>query len=973
MNDLSSLKQKLDGEFHTDDLLKKIYATDGSVYKQLPSAVAIPKNEKDIQTLVGYVSHHKLSIIPRAAGTSLAGQCVGNGIVVDVSKYMNRILEYNPTEKWIRVQPGVIRDQVNEYVKADGLFFGPNTSTANRCMIGGMVGNNSCGSTSIVYGTTRDHTLEMRVVLSDGSTAYFGEIDNDTFIEKCKRPDLEGKIYHTIRDRLAKQEIQNEITSQFPKISVKRRNTGYAVDSLARMFPFSEKGKTFNMCKLLCGSEGTLAFTTEIKISLSDVPPPVDVVVAPHFTTINEAMRATQVAMKHSPYACELMDKTILDCTLSNVAQSRNRYFIEGDPRAVLMIEFRATNIKEAEELATKMIDDMKKKKLGYSYPIVRPPHTSSVWELRAAGLGLLSNLPGDDKGVACIEDTAVSIEDLANYIEDFQNIVRKYKQDKMVYYAHAGAGEIHLRPILNLKTDKGILDFKQITRETALLAKKYNGSLSGEHGDGRVRSEFIPVMMGEKLMSLFKEIKEAWDPSYIFNPGKIVNAVPMDAELRYKAKEETPTHATQMDFGEVGGMLRMAEKCNGSGDCRKLALSGGVMCPSYRATRDEKDSTRARANALREYLRSPDGIGAFEHKEVLEVMDLCLSCKGCTSECPSNVDISMMKAEYLYQHHKAKGWPVRSRAFMALDTINEWAMRISPLLMNSIISNSLSKLVLKKILNITTHRKLPTLYSFTLRKWYEKNYNAPLNIKKKVYLFIDEFTNYYDVQIGMDSIGLLRALGYDVKLVSHPNSGRVFISKGRLDKAKSLAEKNVQIFSPLVDADTPLIGIEPSAIFTFRDEYPKLLRGEYKKRAVGLADHTYLIEEFIAHEVKVGNITSEDFHTQEKHIAFHAHCYQKALSSVEHTQAILSLPDNYSVTYIKAGCCGMAGSFGYEAEHYDVSIKVGEDQLLPSVRSQSEDVVIVANGTSCRHQIYDGTKRASIHPATLLYNALKV
>ncbi|MEY2950784.1 MAG: hypothetical protein RLZZ248_1985, partial [Bacteroidota bacterium] len=570
MNSLSDLSEKLEGEVLTGDLYRALYATDASVYKKWPIGVAFPKSKRDIVTLVKYAQQLGLNLIPRAGGTSLAGQCVGEGLVVDVSRYLNRILEVNENEKWVRVEPGVIRDELNRELAKRGLYFGPNTSTANRCTIGGMVGNNSCGTTSIVYGSTRDHVIELEVVLSDGSTVNFADTSLKELKSKINQRDLEGQIYGQIIDRLKDQQIREEIKSHYPKKGIDRRNTGYAVDILMEQQPFNENGPPFNLAKLLCGSEGTLAFTTEIKLAVSPLPPSEQVIVAVHFENIINAMHGVVVAMSFQPDACELMDKIILDCTKGNISQRQNRFFIEGDPGAVLMIAFRGKSLREAREKASEMINAFQEGNLAYAFPIIEGKDTDKVWALRAAGLGVLSNVPGDAKPVACIEDTAVLIEDLPNYIQEFSDMMKQFNQEA-VYYAHAGAGEIHLRPILNLKSSKDRKLFYEISEASARLVKKYGGSLSGEHGDGRVRASFIPLMIGNNNYHLLKEIKETWDSKGVFNVGKIVNAPPMLEDLRYEENQKVINIPTKFNFDSSNGILGAAELCNGSGDCRKL------------------------------------------------------------------------------------------------------------------------------------------------------------------------------------------------------------------------------------------------------------------------------------------------------------------------------------------------------------------------------------------------------------------
>lgn len=970
---LEKLASQLEGELRFDRLTKAIYATDASVYREIPLAVAFPKTEKDIVVLIDFASANQTSLIPRTAGTSLAGQCVGNGIVVDVSKHFTQILELNKEERWVRVQPGLIRDELNRFLKPHGLFFSPITSTANRAMIGGMVGNNSSGTTSIVYGVTRDKVISLDTVLSDGKKVVFAEISREDFDKKCGQNDREGEIYRQILAELGDPEVREEIHAQFPKKSIHRRNTGYAVDELlkAELFEGEEK---FNFCKLLAGSEGTLAFTTEIKIALDPLPDPVEIVVAAHFESIHQSMKSAQVAMKHPATAVELMDKIILDCTKESIEYSKNRYFVEGDPAALLMVEFRGKTLEEAMAKGEALIADLKAGGYGYAYPVIGPDKTASAWALRAAGLGLLGNIPGDPKAVACIEDTAVDIGDLADYIDELDETLKGFGQEQVVHYAHAGAGEIHIRPILDLKKAKDVEDFFKISEASAKLVKKYDGSLSGEHGDGRVRAPFIPIMVGEKNYQLFRRIKYTWDPDNIFNPGKIVDTAPMNTSLRYEPGMKTADPDTVLDFSEVGGILRLAEKCNGTGDCRKLPASGGTMCPSYQATRNEKDTTRGRANTLREFLTLDKKENAFDHPEIKEALDLCLSCKGCTAECPSNVDMASMKAEFLYQYQKTHGVPLRSKAFAYINELNELGSKV-PAITNFFLGNSLTGGLMKKVLNVAPQRNLPEISPVSLRKWYKKHYaGIPGAAKtiKSVYFFVDEFTNHNDTQIGIKAISLLKKLGYDVKVVDHEESGRSALSKGLLLKAKKHAEANVRIFEKLIDGNTPLIGLEPSAILSFRDEYPRIVGPELVAVAKKLKFHVQLIDEFLGKEVAVGNITPTLFTKDSKHIKLHGHCHQKALSSLSWTQKILSLPANYKVETIPSGCCGMAGSFGYEAEHYEVSQQVGELVLFPAVRKAESYTLIAAPGTSCRHQIADGTGRKAMHPVEILWEALE-
>ncbi|TXD52135.1 MULTISPECIES: FAD-binding and (Fe-S)-binding domain-containing protein [unclassified Polaribacter] len=958
---LKNLNNSLSGDVLFDNLHKTLYATDASVYRKIPLAVAFPKDAKDIKTLIAFATKNNITLIPRTAGTSLAGQCVGDGIVVDVAKHFTSILSFDEQAKTITLEPGIVRDSLNVFLKPFGLFFGPNTSTSNRCMMGGMVGNNSSGSTSIKYGVTRDKVLEIDAILSDGTTAIFKEITSDEFINKTKEKSLEGKIYQSIYAELSSEENQQEIKKEFPKPEIHRRNTGYAVDEFLTSNLFGGTEPTINVAKFLSGSEGTLAFSTSITLQLDILPPAKSIMVCSHFKSINESLIATVTAMKHNLYNCELMDKTILDCTKNNRELAKNRFFLQGDPEAVLMLEVSANTIEETEILADNLIAALTKNNFGYHHPKVYGDDIAKVHYLRKAGLGALGNMIGDRKAVACIEDTAVALEDLPNYIVEFTKIMDKYQQNA-VYYAHAGAGELHLRPILNLKKKEDVVLFRKITTETAELVKKYKGSFSGEHGDGIVRAEFIPLMIGEQNYQLLRRIKKAFDPNNVFNQGKITDAFSMDKNLRYEVDRKEPAIKTIQDFSDSEGILKLAEKCNGSGDCRKPVEAGGTMCPSYRATKNEKDTTRARANTLREFLTNSDETNKFNHEELKDVFDLCLSCKACASECPSNVDIATMKAEFLYQYQETNGYSLRNHLFANNVKYNKLGS-IAPAITNLVLSTSLAK----AFMGIAQERKVPKLAPKTLKSWYQKQPKSKNT--KTVYLFCDEFTNFYDVEIGKDAFYLLEKLGYNLQIINHEESGRSFISKGFLKEAKAVCNLNVEIFKDVITKESPLIGVEPSAILTFKDEYIRL--ADDKKSAEKIAENVFTFEEFLAKELENNNINIDHFTLEKKEIKIHGHCHQKALSGTHSSFQVLNIPKNYSVTLISSGCCGMAGSFGYEKEHYKVSMQVGEDTLFPKVRNYSAETEIAAAGTSCRHQIFDGTKRIAKHPITILKEAL--
>lgn len=971
-----------EGDFYTDSTFRTLYATDASAYREMPLAVAIPKSVNDLKTLIQLARQEKVSLIPRTAGTSLAGQVVGAGIVVDVSKHFTKVLEVNPAERWVRVEPGVVRDELNLFLKPYDLYFGPETSTANRAMIGGMVGNNSCGSNSVVYRATREHTLSVKALLADGSEAEFSPQSGWDFTKavgqasrKNGSASLTDQILLKTNAMLANPENQQQIRAHFPKASIERRNTGYALDELLNCEPFTPGGDAFNFCKLIAGSEGTLCFMTEIKLNLVPLPPKEQGLVCVHCHSIDESLRATLVALKYKPQAVELIDDIILERADTNPEQRKNSFFVQKTPTSgfpiILVVDLSKPTRAEIETTAAEMEAEMRAAGLGYHYPLLFGEDTKKIWTLRKAGLGLLGNLPGDEKAVAVIEDTAVDVRDLPDYIREFNEILKTHNMAS-VHYAHAGSGELHLRPIINLKTAEGHRQFRMIAEEIARLVKKYNGSLSGEHGDGRLRGEFIPQMVGQHNYELMRQVKQLWDPEGIFNRGKIVDTPPMDTYLRYEADQQTPDFQTYFRYHDQT-VLQHAEQCNGSGDCRKTELSGGTMCPSYMATRNERDTTRGRANVLREMLtRSPKG-NRFDHKEIKDVYDLCISCKACKSECPSNVDVAKLKAEFLQHYYDANGVPIRSRLVANFARLSGLASYV-PWAWNAVLGTPSLRRLANRLVGFHPDRTMPLLHSKTLKNWFSTRDRGTSSVSptKKVYFFCDEFTNFNDVEVGQKAILLLERLGYEVIIPTHGESGRAALSKGMLKYAKTLAERNIRDLRSIITDDLALVGLEPSAILTFRDEYPDLVDESLAEDARQLARNALTFEEFMARELDAKRVDPALFTDEKRLIKLHGHCQQKAVSSLVPSKRILSLPKNYTVEIIPSGCCGMAGSFGYEKEHYDVSMQIGELVLLPTVRKLADDVIIAAAGTSCRHQIHDGAHRTAKHPAEILYEALK-
>ena len=962
------LKQSLDGDVFTDRVQKVIYATDASMYREIPQAVTRPKNKEDIRKIIRFAWQTGTSVIPRAGGTSLAGQVVGPGIVVDISKYLNKIGEINVDERWIEVEPGVVLAELNQFLAPLDLQFAPETSTANRCCIGGMLGNNSCGLHSLIYGSPREHVLEVEGILSDGSDVIFGELSTKEFQAKCSgNPELlETKIYRNIQETLTNAFNQKEIRNEFPDPEVTRRNSGYALDMLLETDPFIQNGKSFNFCKLLAGSEGTLLFITKIRLNLVPLPPKFQGLVCAHFNSLEDALYGNIVALRHSPNAIELTDEIILNCTLENIEQRKNRFFIEGNPKAILTIEFSSDSLEEIQEKAGNLEADLRKEGYGYHFPFFTDKESfKKIWELRRAGLGLLSNIPGEKRSVTVVEDTAVVPALLPEYIREFKQILAKYGLS-CVYYGHIATGELHLRPLLNLRDPEDVKIFRSLAGEVAVLVKKFRGSLSGEHGDGRLRGEFIPLMLGQHNYELIRKLKYTWDPQNILNPGKIVDTPPITLDMRLIMGQPSFKATTLFDYSQHGNLLRTIEMCNGSADCRKSNQIGGTMCPSYMATRDEDKSTRARANVLREYLTRPQKKNVFDSEEVLQVLDLCLSCKACKSECPSNIDMAKFKTEFLQQYYDQWGFPLRSLLIAYLPQINRLGIIFSPIT-NLITSTKL----FKKAIGFATKRKIPKLSKISLRKWYRKPILLGKDKIGKVYLFADEFTNFNESHIGIKTILLLNKLGYEVEIPKHLESGRTYLSKGLLRKAKQIAAFNVSELSGIISEEMPLIGIEPSTILTFRDEYPELVDSDLQKKALSLARNSLMLEEFLVQEMEKGHIKPEQFTNESKTIRLHGHCQQKAVASTLPTRKMLELPGNYTVQEIKSGCCGMAGSFGYEKEHFELSMQIGELDLFPAVRKSIPEEIIAAPGTSCRHHIEDGTGRKVLHPVEVLWDAV--
>ncbi len=954
-------------KLHSDELTRRLYANDASMYEELPQGVCFPASTLDLQELVNQANQNDFSITARAAGTSLAGQATGDGLIADVSRHMTRILDIDPQKRAARVQPGVIRDELNRKAGEHQLLFGPDTSTTNRCMIGGMIGNNSSGSFSIKYKTTRQHVNELTVVLSDGSTAVFGPLTPGELKEKRSRNDLEGEIYRRMISLLCNH--KDTIEKAYPHPDILRRNTGYALDLMCQMDPITPGGRPFNMCELLCGSEGTLALTAEAELNLETASSE-KILLIPQFETLDEAMEATVEAVKLQPSAVELVDDNILEATEGNTEQRKNRFFLEGKPKCLLIIEFQGDEISVLREKAQALKETLLNRNLGYSHPLFEDADKMNrVWELRKAGLGLLMGLSSDSKSPTFVEDTAVRVEDLPAYIRDFRKILDKY-QTHCVFYAHASVGELHLRPVLNLKSETGLENMKAMANEVADLVKSYRGSLSGEHGDGRARSHNIERVLGKEMVSLLKKVKEIWDPDYRFNPGKIVDPEPMDKDLRFHPQYTSPKVETTFKWRKEGSFAEAVEQCNGAGVCRKKADSGGTMCPSYMATLDEKDSTRGRANVFRQIFASRQR-EAFSSKEIKEALELCLSCKACKSECPANVDMAKMKAEFLNGWQNRNGKNASDLFFGRPDTFLPMASIFAGM-GNKMMRSEPARELLFRFFKVDRRRDMPEVVAEPFKRWYRKHrmdIGDQLTDKPRVVLLVDYFTNYNEPEIARSALEVLEKLGYSVIAIGPMNSARTQLSRGMVDQAQKTIHRNLEKLAPLAQEGLEIIGLEPSEILTFRDEVLDLCDDTWLDQAKQLADQTLMFEEFIS---KYADQHAFPGHRDNGVVHVHGHCHAKAQVGTEPTMEALEWAGFQPVS-IPAGCCGMAGSFGYEEKNYEVSMQIGELKLFPTVRQTPEAEPVCAHGFSCRHQISDGTGRKSFHPAVLMHRAMEV
>jgi FAD/FMN-containing dehydrogenase/Fe-S oxidoreductase len=966
VNDLeNALRRVVRGSVRFDQASRLLYSTDASMYQVEPIGVVIPRHADDVRAAVQVAREQQVALLPRGGGTSLTGQTVNRALVVDFTQHMNRVLEVNAEEQWARVQPGLVQDELNHHVRPMGLLFGPDTSTSNRATLGGMLGNNSGGSHSLAYGLTVDHVIEIRALLVDGSEVVFGELTPAELQAKTRAAGLEGQIYREVA--AIRETYADEIRARYPKHW--RRVAGYNLNELlgVGVRPHSYAGggngspRPLSMARLVVGSEGTLLTILEAKVRLVKRPPAtaVDVI---HYHDMQEALESSQAILETGPYAVEVTDKLILDLARDNIEQSRRMGWIQGDPAAIMIVEYTGEN--EAETRAKIQALEARRMRDGFGYA-AHVAHDAgeqrTIWNLRKAGLGLLLGMKGDKKPIAFVEDTCVEPRHLAQFVPRFKEIFAKH-DTVGAYYGHCSVGCLHIRPVIDLKVPRGMEQVRAIADEITALVVEFGGTISSEHGDGRARSPFIERMYGPKLMEGFRRLKRAFDPDNRMNPGNIVDSPGILENLRYGVQYKTWSPVTMLDFSSEGGFAAAVEMCNGVGACRKKLE--GTMCPSYMATRDEEHSTRGRANALRAVLSGRMAPREFTGKRLYEVMDLCLECKGCKSECPANVDMAKMKYEFLHHYYQANGLPLRNRLFGRIERLNRLLCHV-PTIANWMISVPFNRWLMEKVAGIDRRRPLPALAEQTFTDWFAQRPAPGAAPRGEVVLFHDTFVTYNTPEIGRAAVQLLEAAGYRVVLVDRKCCGRPLISKGMLIEAREHAAWNVERLHPYAARGVAIVGLEPSCILTLRDEWVDLLRTD-EARAV--ARQSALLEQFLLRERERGLQLRWTSHGRQA--LLHGHCHQKAIVGTAPTVGALNWA-GYRVSEVDSGCCGMAGSFGFEREHYDVSVALGNRRLAPAVKAAPSSTEIVAPGISCRQQIQHLAGRRAKHPAEVLWEAL--
>ncbi len=940
------------GPADTSELARRLYAQDASPYEMLPQGVAFPRSADECAEFVRWLGAHGGTLVPRGGGTSLAGQCVGPGWVADLSRHMRRIRSIDPAARTARVQPGVVQDDLNDAAAVHGLQFAPDTSTSRQATIGGMIGNNSCGSYSLIHGTTRDHVIELEVVLADGTPAHFGPVARVDLPRKAQAPGLEGRLYRELPALVARH--RDAIRSAHPKAGVRRRNSGYALDWLAEHL----EDEPFNLAPFLCGSEGTLALITEAVVRL--VPRPSRrLLLAVHFASVEEACRAVPRMLEHHPWAVELLDGVLLDATRRHREHARHLGWVRGTPGGILAVEWLGDDPDALEKQAVMLADELASAQVGFAWVRIPEPEIPAVWALRKAGLGLLTGMPGDTKPLPGLEDAAVAPEDLEAYVHAMRALFERHGCS-CVYYGHASVGLLHLRPMLNPRRPADVRTWQALMEEGTDLVRAFHGSLSGEHGDGRLRAPFLPRLLGPEVHALHVAVKQLFDPERRFNPGVLIEAGPWNEHWRVSPATPALAPSTHFDWTARAGLRCAAENCNGAGFCRQSA-GRGAMCPTYQATGDETHSTRGRANLLRQALNASDGTAWAADAALAAALDTCLACKSCATECPSGVDLARLKAEWLgrrHGHRRLRDWITGHYAA---------AGALARLIPRGLLRFA-DRPWMKHLLGFAVARPLPPFAPVPFSRWWHRyrpsGSPGPGGPAGEVALWIDEFIEYGEPEVAQAAVRVLAAAGFQVRVVGPLESGRTQLSKGFLGAARRRIERVVQALDPLVRAGVPVVGLEPPSLLTCRDEAPDLVRPAAREAARRVAAGVYLFEEFVAaHAAPFARLPWRAVAAAPATVLLHGHCHQRALAGMGTAQAALAVVPGWRIELLPPTCCGLAGAFGYEAEHYALSMQVGEQSLFPAIRSRP-DALICASGASCRQQILHGTGRRARHAA---------
>jgi FAD/FMN-containing dehydrogenase/Fe-S oxidoreductase len=941
------LRQNIKGEVIVKEAVLGIYATDASNYQIMPRAVVVPCDNDDIREAVQIAAKYGISILPRGGGTSLGGQAVGSSMIINFTKFMNKILELNVDEGWVRVQAGVILDELNAELAKHGLLFAPDPATSSRATIGGMIGNNASGTKSIVYGIMRDHVIESTVLLSDGTVLTLSELTAEEYDKRAQAGNggsREAEILSGFKRIIG--ENAEEIDKRFPKVM--RRVQGYNLDQFTNT-------DRWNLSKLVAGSEGSLAVVLETKLKLVPLPKH-KVLCLPHFNDLLEGIRTVAPILEHGPSAVELMDNEVVTLARANKSIAPLCGFVDGDPAAILVVEFFGDTQEEATRKAEKLAADLKDKGFGYTWPVLTEAvEMGNVWSVRKNGLGLILGMKGERKPIPFIEDCCIPVDVLPEYIDRILKFCNE-RDIQVATYAHASVGTIHVRPILNLKEQTDIDHMKDIAELAFEMVKKYGGAWSGEHGDGRVRSPFLERYFGDQVYQAMRDVKKLFDPAGLMNPGVIIDPNPMEQDLRYGPDYKTPTFPTVYNYREDGSFAAAVELCTGVGACRQTMI--GTMCPSYRNTLDEEHSPRGRSNALRLAMTGQLGAEGMSDSRVFEILDLCLSCKACKAECPSNVDVARLKNEFLQKYHDKKGIPLRERIIgITTDLAPLMAHWYAPIV-NFFQGMYLTRVFLEIFTGFDKRRIAPSYASSSFPKWFSRR-NGNGASGKKVVLFDDTYMNYHQTNVGISAVELLESCGYEVILANAGCCQRPRISHGMIRSAKKRGEKTLRNLDTYISKGLKVVVCEPGCCSALTDDLPDLIDDEALGKRI--KENVMMIDVFLASEIEAGNLDCE-FTSQYESILIHGHCHQKSLYGTTNMKEILGSVSGVKVEEINSGCCGMAGSFGYEKEHYDMSMEIGESILFPAIRNRDKGAAVVACGFSCRHQIADGTDVTPLH-----------